>query len=860
MAEVVTNLKVKFGADTSQFKKGMTGAEKELAGFKSQMVSQFKGIGIAAATAFSIKAIIDFGKRAAEAADVQLQAEQKLLVALKGRQDVTDKLITQAQDLQKITLWGDEETINAMANLGAFVKNEEAIKSLMPVIQDMATAMKMDLAAAATLVGKTIGSSTNALKRYGIDIEGVAGSNQRAASAVEALSDKFGGQAQAAAKIGLGPWKQLKNMIGDLVEDFGKLFMPGIQKVSNAMIKAFPTGMINDFRDKVIDLVNWFRELYNESLPVRVAVAYIGIAFKNAWAVIEFVFKNIFAQFSTFGKVAKAILTGNFSDIPNIIKGHFDKVTASAVDFGKDVYGNIKKGFEGTATNRVELIDKNKVKEQGKAAGGAFIDGFDDGTDTGKLKGTYENLSAKIDELVKKQKELASTGKDISVISSQITILEKQKQAIDDLVKSQDSYSAVISKIAALTAEQKKLSAAGKDTTWINTVIAELQNEKKAVVENITALSSYIKLSEAYDAQSFISAQQSASDELDRLQITIELISLKISELISKQNELAAAGKDISGISAQIDGLLKQKEALKESLKAQESLVNSINQYDPFIAKIRELRTEQEKLTAAGKDISGITAQIAALTQQQQELANTGASYRQLREEIDKAFDAELKLREQMIKPFTERESVDIVTPKKEQSKTIDTTQLMPMKMLSDEQIDEYKSKLEEMRGVTIDIGAEMQSAFADIAVGLSESIGKMIVGVGGFSDIGKVMLSALGDLAIQVGKIAIVTGLTVKGIKATLETLNPALAIVAGVALVALGSAIKGAMSGISKGSSYSGSTGTYDTRTFSETNRLSTAKSTAITVNVVGETVIRNRDIYIAYQNAENNSRIGT
>lgn len=759
MAEVVTNLKVKFGADTSQFKKGMTGAEKELAGFKSKMLTQFKGIGIAAAAAFSVKAIIDFGKRAAEAADVQLQAEQKLLVALKGRQGVTDSLINQAQELQKTTLFGDEDTINAMANLAAFVKNEEAIRNLIPVVQDMATAMKMDLASATTLVGKTIGSSTNALKRYGIDIKGVAGSNERAASAVQALSDKFGGQAEAAAKVGLGPWKQLQNMIGDFVEDIGKLFMPAIQKISGAIIKAFPTGMITNFRDKVIDLVNWFRELYNESLPVRVAVDYIGIAFKNAWAVIEIVFKNIFAQFSTFGKVAKAILTGNFGEIPGIIKTHFDKITASAIDFGKDVYGNFKKGFENTATNRVELIDKNKVKEQGKAAGGAFVEGFDGAADPSKLKGTYEIITAKIDALIKKQKELAAQGKDISAVTQQIGILEKYKLAIDELLKSQEAFRQVDEKIRSLTASQEKLKATGADTTWIT---------------------------------------------------------------------------------EQIAALLSQKKGLEETIKGYNTLINGLKNY---------------------KSLS--QSQIDALTNQQQALADTGISYRQLREEIDKAFDAELKLREQLIKPFTERYETKFITKKKEEPiKPIDTTQLMPMKLLSDEQVDEYKSKLEEMSGVTIDTGAQMKSAFADIASGLGESLGKMMIGTAGFNDVGKMLLSSLGDLAIRVGKIAIAAGIGVDAIKEAFKPPFPGgLAIAAGLSLVALGTAIKGALGSVASGSVSSGTStsGSYDSRSVTSKYVPSSSKQT-IQVEVIGETTIRNRDIYIAYKNAETAKRINT
>lgn len=154
--------------------------------------------------------LLAFAGASVRAFDIQAKAEAALLTALKGRVDVQQRLITQAQELQKITLFGDEETIAAQTMLATMGLEEDAILRLMPIIQDMAVAKRMQLVQAADLVAKSVGSSTNALSRYGITITGAVGSQERLNTAVDALSKAFEGQAEAAALVGAGSLVQLK--------------------------------------------------------------------------------------------------------------------------------------------------------------------------------------------------------------------------------------------------------------------------------------------------------------------------------------------------------------------------------------------------------------------------------------------------------------------------------------------------------------------------------------------------------------------------------------------------------------------------------------------------------------------------
>ena len=55
--------------------------------------------------------------------------------------------------------------------------------------------------------------------------------------------------------------------------------------------------------------------------------------------------------------------------------------------------------------------------------------------------------------------------------------------------------------------------------------------------------------------------------------------------------------------------------------------------------------------------------------------------------------------------------------------------------------------------------------------------------------------MSVFAQLAIELGTLAIGYGVAIKGIKAALKTLNPVLATIAGIALIALGAGLQGAV-----------------------------------------------------------------
>jgi hypothetical protein len=100
-----------------------------------------------------------------------------------------------------------------------------------------------------------------------------------------------------------------------------------------------------------------------------------------------------------------------------------------------------------------------------------------------------------------------------------------------------------------------------------------------------------------------------------------------------------------------------------------------------------------------------------------------------------------------------------------------------------------------------------LKDSFESTFGSIGEAIGKGITeGSNLFEVLGQTILSAVGDILVQFGKLTIAAGVAAVGLsQALLHPFNPAsgaLAIAAGVALVAIGSAVKAFSSG-SKGSS---------------------------------------------------------
>jgi hypothetical protein len=205
--------------------KGMKAQQDQVHSNASKGSEMFKKFGVAIAGAFSVYAIINFSKQAVAAYTTQIRSEAKLKDALKGRESTVKALIAQANELEKTTLFEDDDIMNAQAMLAINVKDEEQLKKLTQATVDLASAKGMDLASAAQAVNMATMGQSRALKSLGIELDLTGTKSQNVVKVIDALSEAVGGKAQASLSDEEKALHKLQVEADDLNKAWGKLVL-----------------------------------------------------------------------------------------------------------------------------------------------------------------------------------------------------------------------------------------------------------------------------------------------------------------------------------------------------------------------------------------------------------------------------------------------------------------------------------------------------------------------------------------------------------------------------------------------------------------------------------------------------------
>lgn len=169
-----------------------------------------------------------------------------------------------ASDIQKLTTFGDEAILEATAVLAQFAQKltVEELGEAQKAVVALSSTLKMDLKSAALTLGKSIGSQTNALMRYGIQLDTTATQGDKL-RAVTAQTNAMFEQLKETTDTLEGRQIQLKNAFGDLLEVMGGILVDGFDAENsiNSMTEAI-TGLTEEMeknREPAVRLVRGFQ-------------------------------------------------------------------------------------------------------------------------------------------------------------------------------------------------------------------------------------------------------------------------------------------------------------------------------------------------------------------------------------------------------------------------------------------------------------------------------------------------------------------------------------------------------------------------------------------------------------------------
>lgn len=469
MAKKIAELLIKIGADTYGVTKMSSDVRKQLKSLQKDLTSFGKSWSLYVTAPLTATAAVSV-----KAADVQLKNEQRLLTALRGREDIQQRLIRQAGELQSRSLFGDEEIIGQQAFLASLGLTEKQINDTIEAAAQLSSATGMTLDSAVKNLAKTYGGLSGELGESIPKLKELTVEQMKNGEAVKFILENYKGFAESAAETGLGPLQQLKNSIGDVGEEIGKVLMPMVQVVANVLK----------------DFAGWLQGLPPTVKTVTVVIgglaASLGplsIGLGSIIKMLPAVKAGLAALTGPLGAIAAmvSIIYLAYSDVQGQIKSLADS----------DSLEGLERRLEANRAKQQKIVDETTRKRLVVRGNGAAFNMFfiEDAPDRSQLKDLYAEESLLV------------------------RAIEQKKQMLEDEARAQDEANQAMEQ-ARIQAEEwlKTINTTSADSNKASGLIGELTDKISKLEEAKTKAAS---TSEIHNLTLSIAELR---DELERLQ------------------------------------------------------------------------------------------------------------------------------------------------------------------------------------------------------------------------------------------------------------------------------------------------------------------------------------------------------
>jgi DNA-directed RNA polymerase subunit F len=610
-------------------------------------------IGGLVAGAFSVGALVNFSRAAAEDAKSQaLLAEQ-----LRNTVGANEEMIASVEDsisrMQTSAAVADDVLRPAFGQLVRATGDVGQATRLMDIALDVSAATGRDLSSVTVALSKAYQGNTSALSRLGIKAE-------EGTDVFAMLEEQFAGAAETAARN--DPFQRLTIIFGELEEQIGQMFLPYLNEIADYFASAdFATAfasMAASIGEAIKQIDALFRQLTGSTAltffinlidAAAVGLAEIAFVAGDAAKTIGMIFSGDFAgagrQFSTFLTRYNAFVQEIYRK-QDEAKARANKQQKSGSSFIPTLTPTTKKGKADTKK------ESDKAAEEQREA-------------LAKARKLIDDANKQLAEM---QAELASTLAQINAdYAKEVAAVNKDfAKRLNDIVQQsqnrlRDAYRSVVSvSISDLFGErttQKVKTEISKLVGNIRTTITRETEEtvggsvndlvagltkrltdSKALLENASLLASR-GFSQTFIeqvvgagtetgnelAKAILEATPQTQEELRNLFNAVETQANNGMDVLAKSiyDKAGLATQELKDLytatqQEQVDALL----ALQEEL--QKNLADANLAFQKSVAELREKL--KEDLEAIKGDLSSLKAEIDSLMAKLAELAGMDAT------------------------------------------------------------------------------------------------------------------------------------------------------------------------------------------------------------------------------------------
>lgn len=220
---------------TSELKIIISATDKASPAVKS-LETQLAGLAKKVVGVYTLKQGFDFLKDSVNKAAAEEKNLRTLQTVIENQgeswKDVKVQVSSYISELERNTMYTDEQLIPSMKQLVNAGMNVKQAMSAMNAVTDLATAKGIDLETSANLIGKAYMGNTDQLKRYGIEADSF---NELMAK----VNSKFGGSARNDMDGYAGSVKRLETTIEANQKMIGVFWIPVLEKANTALDKLF---------------------------------------------------------------------------------------------------------------------------------------------------------------------------------------------------------------------------------------------------------------------------------------------------------------------------------------------------------------------------------------------------------------------------------------------------------------------------------------------------------------------------------------------------------------------------------------------------------------------------------------------